>query len=98
MGDRIRMGNDEFILYVRKRGTTLRDNDQLGKAIWQWLRDHASGWKVDDGGNRLPDDDGRVKSPPLWTADRAGGLPIISTQFEFDRAQLPALFDRLDEL
>ncbi len=39
-GDQIEMGNDEFILYIRKhhpQNKTL--NNQLGKRIWHWLRE-----------------------------------------------------------
>ncbi len=35
----ITMGNDEFILYIRKRHPhCVTSNDQLGKSIWAWIR------------------------------------------------------------
>jgi transcriptional regulator with XRE-family HTH domain len=38
MGTRITMGNDEFILYIRKNHPhCATSNDQLGKCIWQGI-------------------------------------------------------------
>ncbi|MFA8451181.1 MAG: hypothetical protein ACEPOW_10840 [Bacteroidales bacterium] len=35
----INMGNDEFILYIRKKATSCNSsNDDLGKQIWLWLK------------------------------------------------------------
>src|SRR5690606_10737403 len=41
--NRIRMGNDEFILNIRKNGECPLTNDQLGRRVWVWLRDYANG-------------------------------------------------------
>jgi hypothetical protein len=33
------MGNDEFILYIRKRyPDCATSNDALGRGIWRWIR------------------------------------------------------------
>lgn len=47
MGKPIKMGNDEFILYCRKqhKGEN-KSTAQLGKLIWEWIRDYADGKKV----------------------------------------------------
>ena len=87
---KITMGNDEFILYIRKwhpECTTITKD--LGKKIWIWLRKH-----------------GAQKSPikpqhSYWDESKKVNkdmLPKHATQFEFDRALLPQLFSYLDEL
>ncbi len=83
---RIRMGNDEFILYIRKTKLgCAKSNEQLGKEIWIWLRDQANGTKtVED-------------QPCVWEFGQHG-LPKTAAQFVFDRAQLPELFTFLDSL
>lgn len=35
---RIQMGNDEFILYIRKNSHTTKTNDVLGREIWNWIK------------------------------------------------------------
>ena len=47
MSKTIKMGNDEFILYCRKHecAKSLK-NDQLGRMIWEWIRDNASGIQI----------------------------------------------------
>jgi transcriptional regulator with XRE-family HTH domain len=90
MSDTIRMGNDEFLLYVRKTGSTALNNAQLGKKIWAWLEANADGQKL------------ALDQPCLWGAqgDNVGEdrLPATAAQFEFKRSSLPALFTFLDEL
>lgn len=83
----IRMGNDELILYVRKHhaACTLR-NPELGKRIWA---------RINEGGGTIVADG----APSLWSdtpQSRARGLAMVSTQFEFPRSLLPALFTFLD--
>ena len=42
MGKIIKMGNDEFILYVRKQNSTCKyDTKKLGELICKWLKEHA---------------------------------------------------------
>ena len=94
MSTSIQMGNDEFILYIRKsHPTCTTTNDQLGKRIWQWLREHdASAVKAGSGDAEAC----------LW--GDAGAhigdtrLPQKATQFRFERELLPALYDLLDQL
>jgi hypothetical protein len=90
MKQNIIMGNEEFILYIRKKSKVCSiANDQLGKIIWNWLQSK--------GATKIEED-----KPCLWGkfADKVDelGLPKTATQFEFDRALLPELFSHLDEL
>lgn len=90
MNTRITMGNDEFILYIRKWHpgceTTTKE---LGKKIWVWLKKK-----------------GAVKSSikpkhSYWDKSEKVNkdmLPEHATQFEFDRTLLPELYSYLDEL
>ncbi len=91
MGKSIKMGNDEFILYCRKqhKGDD-KSTTQLGKLIWEWIRDNADGKKVDKRENCEWGDEADNVS--------AAGLPYTATQFEFDRDKLPALYSYLDSL
>ena len=90
----IKMGNDEFILYIRKNYQgCVTSNDDLGKRIWKWITEHDATAKQLDNGN---------SSPCFWgdTAAHIGQtkLPKTATQFEFDRSLLPSLYDLLDAL
>lgn len=94
MSNMIKMGNDEFILYIRKQHKTCKKGTKhLGREIWKWLRRH--------GGEKVHPDPMHCMwhSEPsqlaFVTEDR---LPNDATQFIFDRSLLPALYDRLDEL
>jgi hypothetical protein len=85
----ITMGNDEFILYIRKNFPSCEvPNDQLGKTIWQWLerndpvaviveRDQPCQWGSSD------------------TITSETSLPKTATQFRFSRATLPRLYEYL---
>jgi len=90
MNDRIRLGNDELILYVRKNHDCALTNDQLGRRIWGWLRENASGEKLEE------------NQPCRWGA--VGGfigeraLPKTATQFEFRASALPDLYQFLNQL
>src|SRR4051794_17176603 len=47
MNERVTMGNDEFVLYIRKKKDNCPlTNDQLGRRIWIWIRDNADGEKL----------------------------------------------------
>lgn len=88
----ITMGNDEFILYIRKKKDKCNlTNDQLGRKIWEWIllndtnaieitKDEACLW-----GNNTQNTDPKK-------------LPKTATQFSFDRTILPSLYSFLDSL
>ena len=88
----IKMGNDEFILYIRKTSKTCSiTNDDLGKYTWVWLKERGAN-KTHRG----------KKQPCLWGKDAANrdkdNLPYTATQFSFNRDLLPELYSYLDEL
>jgi transcriptional regulator with XRE-family HTH domain len=94
MSTRIKMGNDEFILYIRKNyNDCATTNIDLGKRIWTWIRERdATAVKV-----------GKEEAEPcFWggTAANTGEtkLPTWATQFQFERSLLPSLYDHLDAL
>lgn len=88
---KIKMGNDEFILYVRKQnGNCELKNNLLGRKIWEWIRDNANGVQI---GKRK----GCEWGEEAENVDEKH-LPYTATQFEFDRDKLPALYDYLDFL
>ncbi len=90
--DRIRMGNDELILHLRAHHPNGWSNDQLGKRIWAFLRDHADGAKVAE------------NVPSVWATSSLGrsrardALPLTAAHIEFSVAALPALYRFLREL
>lgn len=84
----IKMGNDEFILYIRKHKHGYKlSNDQLGKKIWEWIREKDLNATLIE-----PD------QSCLWTKDGVNDLPKTAALFKFERAILPALYDYLDTL
>lgn len=94
MKTEITMGNDEFILYIRKNHPECSlTNDVLGKRIWEWLRDQNVGAAKAGHGKAVA---------CMWgeTAANTGELrlPVNATQFTFDRQILKALYDLLDGL
>lgn len=94
MNKRIVMGNDEFILYIRKQNQKCNlTNDQLGKIIMEWLtnvENKANGKEI------------KKDEDCLWGKNAknigAKDLPYKATQFAFDRDKLPKLYDYLDTL
>lgn len=88
----IKMGNDEFILFIRKNYPNCKiSNGDLGKKIWFWLSNNASQAKQTE------------EDQPCYWGDQGafiGGkkLPKTATQFEFGVCILPALFNFLKEL
>ena len=86
----IKMGNDEFILYIRKNYNCTLTNNQLGKKIWLWLDEQNVNAK------QIGEQD------CIWGKDienKEGlGLPKTATQFEFKRSLLPKLYEYLDTL
>lgn len=87
MSDRVRMGNDEFILHIRKNWPECQTNNRvLGKRIWEWIQAHAAGVKLFEVNEQ----------PCKWGSQASNiderGLPKTATQFEFDLIALPDLF------
>jgi len=35
---KVKMGNDEFILFIRKNGKSTKTNEVLGREIWNWIK------------------------------------------------------------
>jgi hypothetical protein len=101
MNTSITMGNDEFILYIRKNYPKCsKENDDLGLRIWTWIKENdATPCKVDKAGNR---DDNAGPVPCSWSETDArvveAKLPYTATQFRFERSLLPSLYQHLDEL
>ncbi len=88
----IRMGNDEFILYIRKRypGCSIT-NEQLGRRIWAWMQEHdTTAEKATTDEACYWGDSGSFIAPHR--------LPKTATQFVFDQAILPDLYTFLDHL
>ena len=86
------MGNDEFILFIRKNFPDgSMTTNQLGKKIWIWLRDADPGAVI------------IAKGLPCYWGDKgdfisADKLPKTATQFKFDINVLPDLYEYLYEL
>ena len=88
----IRMGNDEFILHIRKFYPNCEiSNDQLGKSIWQWLRDNDSTAEIVE-----RDQPCNWGDSPQITSETT--LPKTATQFRFSIETLPRLFSFLADL
>jgi hypothetical protein len=91
MATKIKMGNDEFILYIRKTSDCEKTNDHIGREIWKWLKKK--------GANKLF---GEKPQPCYWETTGQSidkkKLPQDATQFEFDRVILPKLYDFLDKI
>ena len=90
MISKIIMGNDELILYIRKKTAICNlKNDHLGRLIWEWVRDRGAIKTEED-------------KPCHWGGSTKNtddfGLPKTAAQFEFDRILLPELYNYLDEL
>ena len=88
----IEMGNDEFILYIRKiYENCLTPNDTLGHLIWNHIKE------LDPEATIIERD-----KPCYWEhiGDSVSEvrLPKTAAQFRFDRTILPRLFDYLDQL
>jgi transcriptional regulator with XRE-family HTH domain len=90
MNEHIQMGNDEFILHIRKNYTCSLKNPELGRRIWEWLRDNAEGKQI--GGQKTAHWGEGIE------AVSATNLPGSATQFEFRLDALPALFRFLGQL
>lgn len=91
MSKKIRMGDDEFILYVRKNGFGKKlTNPTLGKKIWEYIQ------KLDPTAKIVERD-----QPCRW-GDTGScnelNLPKTATQFEFSEHLLPNIYGFLQEL
>ncbi len=92
MQQTIKMGNDEFILHIRKNNSLCKtDNKVLGQKIWKWILAKDSNAK-------------EIKNdvPCLWGTNTPNTnpeiLPKTATQFEFQRSLLPQLYSFLETL
>jgi hypothetical protein len=85
------MGNDEFILYVRKKGRGAnKTTRQLGREIWQRIKAYDPEAKqIEKDQDSHWGKQGEHVSP--------SDLPKTSTQFEFDSSILPKLYEFLDK-
>ncbi len=88
----IQMGNDEFILYIRKiYNNCLISNDVLGRLIWKRIK------RLDPEALIIERD-----RPCFW--EHIGNsvsevrLPKTAAQFRFNRRILSRLYDYLDQL
>jgi transcriptional regulator with XRE-family HTH domain len=94
MNTSIQMGNDEFILYIRKNyKDCATSNDQLGKRIWDWINEHDTTAEKTNNGDSVPCFWGDTGAHISETK-----LPKTATQFRFERSLLPSLYDHLDAL
>lgn len=90
------MGNDEFILYIRKNYNCSLTNDRIGRMIWKWILENSKDT------NKKKDIEHNVSC--LWQkyirAKKTYGirLPRTASQMTFNRNLLPKLYDFLDEL
>ena len=88
----IQMGNDEFILYIRKNGRgSGKSTAELGQRVWEWIQaNDTNATKV-------------AQSQPCRWGNTGSfisedDLPSMATQFSFERDLLPRLYDYLDTL
>ncbi len=89
MSDKIIIGNDDLILYIRKRhkGCKLKNND-IGRKTWAFMRKELGTKK-------------RGSQKVIWDWGKgttAEKLPKTAHQFELDPDRLPELYRYLDEL
>jgi hypothetical protein len=85
------MGDDEFILYIRKQyPNCIKTNDILGREIWRKIQ------QLD------PNADLEKDVPCYWGSNGSfiaiDKLPKTAAQFTFNRTCLPQLYDFLNQL
>lgn len=88
----IQMGNDEFILYTRKKSSpSTKSTDDLGLRIWTEIQ------RLDPNARKV-----HHLQSCIWKNCRsivsASSLPKTASQFSFNRDVLPRLYDFLDNL
>ncbi|PCH92383.1 MAG: hypothetical protein COB85_08200, partial [Bacteroidetes bacterium] len=85
---RIIMGNDEFILHIRKTQPECAiTNEILGKKIWIWIKDNDPSALQVEGDEDMPCHWGDTGG---FIADT--NLPKTACQFEFNCEILPRLY------
>jgi hypothetical protein len=86
------IGNDEFILYVRKHNQACKlDNETLGKQICEKIKSLDPNAKIVE--------ENKASYWDLHGVSVAKDkLPATSAQMEFDREILPKLYDFLDQV
>lgn len=86
------MGNDEFILYLRKHNPDCHlPNDTLGRLIWNRI-------KVLDTNAQIIEDDKLCYWEHTGASVSETRLPKTSAQFRFNREILSVLYEYLDQL
>lgn len=91
----ITMGNDEFILYIRKNYNCSLTNDRIGRMAWKWILQNSKG---------ISRERDIIRDVPcLWQSSRLRKtygmrLPRTASQITFNRKLLPKLYTFLDEI
>lgn len=95
MKNTITMGNDEFILYIRKNYNCSLTNDRIGKMAWKWILENSKG---------ISKEKDIIRGVPcLWQVSKMRKtygmrLPRAASQITFNRKLLPKLYSFLDEI
>lgn len=88
----INMGNDEFILYLRKNYPNCNtENDQLGRRIWEEIQ------RLDNNATIINSDQ-QCEWEIEGNSISSTMLPKTATQFSFDRTILISIYNYLNEL
>ncbi len=95
MKNTITMGNDEFILYIRKNYNCSLTNDRIGRLVWKWILSNSKDIDKTTAIER--------NVPCLWQNSRVRKtfgfrLPRTASQMTFNRRLLPKLYSFLDKL
>jgi hypothetical protein len=92
MENKITMGNDEFILYIRKKEKKCSlTNDQIGLYIWLWILKHSK--NIDKEKDIIHDVSCEWFNKSQVAYNK---LPKTSSQMTFDRDLLPRLYSYID--
>jgi len=88
----ITMGDDEFILHIRKNGFGQgAENPVLGRRIWEWIK------RADRNAKKIQKDQA-CRWGDTGSFIGATELPKTATQFQFDEKCLPDLYRFLSTL
>ncbi len=89
--EKITMGDDEFILYIRKQHKNCEINTQeFGRQISVWMKKQG-----------LYEPKDKKEELCLWVGSSnidGKNLPEYANQYTFDRSWLPKIYDQLDEI